>query len=193
MLVSRVKGHTTSTDDYIERIRSELRAELPGLKLSFQTGGVVSDVINAGMPAPVDVKLSGPNLADLNEAAMKVRDVVTAVPRTLDARIHQGMDYPEIHINVDRVQAAYLGMTEQQILADVVTGLSSNISGDPGYWIDPKTNNAYFVVAQYPEQNLRRFEGFLLTPLIGVRTTGLPIRLTGTPGLGGSPFSVQNN
>ena len=77
------------------------------------------------------------------------------------------MDYPEIHLNVNRLQASLLGLTEQQILSDVVTGLSSNISGDPGYWIDPKTNNAYFVVAQYPEQNLTPFEDFLLTPLVG--------------------------
>jgi multidrug efflux pump subunit AcrB len=192
VLVSLAKGHQVRTDDYISRIRGELRLELPSLKFSFQTGGVVSDVINAGLPAPVDIKVSGPKLADLNDAAAKIRDVVASVPGTLDVRVQQGMDYPEIHLNVDRVMAAYMGLTEQQILADVVTGLSSNISGDPGYWIDPKTNNAYFVVAQYPEQNLKRFEDFLLTPLIGVRTTELPIRIVGTGGLGGSTLSLQN-
>ncbi|TLY18338.1 MAG: efflux RND transporter permease subunit, partial [Nitrospirae bacterium] len=192
VLVSLAKGHQVRTDDYISRMRDELRRELPSLKFSFQTGGVVSDVINAGLPAPVDIKVSGPSLADLNQAAVTIRDVVASVPGTLDARVQQGMDYPEIHLNVDRVLAAYMGLTEQQILADVVTGLSSNISGDPGYWIDPKTNNAYFVVAQYPEQNLKRFEDFLLTPLIGVKTTELPIRIAGTGGLGGSTLSLQN-
>jgi multidrug efflux pump subunit AcrB len=192
VLVSLAKRHQVRTDDYISRIRDGLRTELPSLKFSFQTGGVVSDVINAGLPAPVDIKVSGPSLADLNQAAVKIRDVVASVPGTLDVRVQQGMDYPEIHLNVDRVLAAYMGLTEQQILADVVTGLSSNISGDPGYWIDPKTNNAYFVVAQYPEQNLKRFEDFLLTPLIGVRTTELPIRIAGTGGLGGSTLSLQN-
>ena len=193
LMVSLVKGHTGRTDDYIDRIRSRLVTELPSLKFSFQTGGVVSDVINAGLPAPVDIKVNGPNLADLDEAAVKIREAVALVPMTVDARIQQGMDYPEIHLNVDRVRAAYLGLTEQQILADVVTGLSSNISGDPGYWIDPKTNNAYFVVAQYPEQNLRRFEDFLLTPLVGGRTTTeLPIRIVGTGGLGGSTLALQN-
>jgi multidrug efflux pump subunit AcrB len=191
-LVSLVKGHAVGTDDYIDRIRAALRAEFPSLKFSFQTGGVVSDVINAGLPAPVDIKVSGPNLADINEAASKIRDGTAAVPGTLDVRVRQGMDYPEIHLNVNRVQAAYLGMTEQQILADVVTGLSSNISADPGYWIDPKTNNAYFVVAQYPEQDLRRFEDFLLTPLRVGRTTELPMRIVGTGGLGGSTLTLQN-
>jgi multidrug efflux pump subunit AcrB len=90
------------------------------------------------------------------------------------------------------VKAGLLGLTEQQILADVVAGLSSNISGDPGYWIDPKTNNAYFVVAQYPEQNLTRFEDFMLTPLVGGRITDLPITVVGSGRLGGSTFSLQN-
>ena len=192
LMVSLVKGHAIPTDEYIDRIRGGLMTELPGLKFSFQTGGVVSDVINAGLPAPVDIKVSGPNLSDLDEAAQKIRDVVALVPKTVDVRVQQGMDYPEIHLKINRVRAAYLGLTEQQILADVVTGLSSNISGDPGYWIDPKTNNAYFVVAQYPEQNLRRFEDFLLTPLIGSRTTELPIRIVGRGGLGGSTLTLQN-
>src|SRR6266568_220239 len=192
LMVSLVKGHTLPTDDYIERIRGRLSTEFRGLKFSFQTGGVVSDVINAGLPAPVDIKVNGTNLADMDEAAQKIRDVVALVPKTVDVRVQQGMDYPEIHLKVNRVHAAYLGLTEQQILADVVTGLSSNISGDPGYWIDPKTNNAYFVVAQYPEQNLRRFEDFLLTPLIGSRTTELPMRIVGRGGLGGSTLTLQN-
>src|SRR5438552_7508228 len=192
LMVSLVKGHTLPTDDYIERIRGRLSTEFRGLRFSFQTGGVVSDVINAGLPAPVDIKVSGTNLADMDEAAQKIRDVVALVPITVDVRVQQGMDYPEIHLKINRVHAAYLGLTEQQILADVVTGLSSNISGDPGYWIDPKTNNAYFVVAQYPEQNLRRFEDFLLTPLIGSRTTELPMRIVGRGGLGGSTLTLQN-
>jgi multidrug efflux pump subunit AcrB len=192
LMVSLAKGHEVRTDDYIDRIRGRLITELPGLKFSFQTGGVVSDVINAGLPAPVDIKVSGPRLADLNEAAQKIRDAVALVLKTVDVRVQQGMEYPEIHLKVDRVHPAYVGMTEQQIFADVVTGLSSNISGDPGYWIDPNTNNAYFVVAQYPEQDLRRFEDFLLTPLIGGRTTELPIRILGRGGLGGSTLTLQN-
>src|SRR6266540_2933775 len=192
VLVSLVKRHRGRTDAYIDRIRADLKRELPGLKFSFQTGGIVSDVINAGLPSPVDIKVSGEKLVDLNDAANKIRDVVAAVPGTRDVRVRQGMDYPEIHLNVDHVRAGLLGLTAQQILADVVTALSSNISGDPGYWIDPKTNNAYFVVAQYPEQNLKRFEDFLLTPLVGGRITDLPVTVVGSGRLGGSTFSLQN-
>jgi multidrug efflux pump subunit AcrB len=77
------------------------------------------------------------------------------------------MDYPEIHLAVDRARSAYLGLNEKHIVTDLITGLSSNIQFNPGYWIDPRTNNAYFVVAQYPEQTLIHFEDFLNTPLVG--------------------------
>jgi len=106
LMVSLVKGHTLPTDDYIERIRGRLSTEFRGLKFSFQTGGVVSDVINAGLPALVDSKVSGTNLADMDGAAQKIRDVVALVPETVDVLAQQGMHYPEIHLKINRVQAA---------------------------------------------------------------------------------------
>jgi len=79
----------------------------------------------------------------------------------------QGMEYPELLMSVDRSRASYFGLTEQQIVREVVTGLSSNVQLNPGYWIDPKSNNAYFVVTQYAEQSLTHFDNFLNTPLVG--------------------------
>src|SRR5438093_12890891 len=104
VLVSLVKGHAGRTDEYIDRIRADLRRDVSGLKFSFQTGGVVSDVINAGLPAPVDIKISGRKLPDLNDAATKIRAVGPSVPGTLDVRVRRGMVYPESHLTVDHVR-----------------------------------------------------------------------------------------
>jgi multidrug efflux pump subunit AcrB len=142
---------------------------MPGLKFSFQTGGIVSDVINFGLPASIDVKVSGPKLTDLAETASRIKNVVAQIPGTADVQVRQGMDYPEIHLEVDRSKAAYVGLNEQQIVMDLITGLSSNVQLNPGYWIDSKSSNAYFVVAQYPEQTLVQFEDFLNMPLVGAR------------------------
>lgn len=169
ILVSLTRDHTLRTPDIIARLRERLRRELPGLKFSFQSGGIVSDVINFGLPAPIDIKVSGLQLADVADTANRIRDLAAAVPGTADVRIHQGMDYPEIHLEIDRAKASYAGLTEQQIVKDLITGLSSNVTLDPGYWIDPKTNNAYFVVTQFPEQILVKFEDFLNLPLIGAQ------------------------
>ena len=167
VLVSLKRDHEVRTDDIIMKLRQTLRRELPGLKFSFQTGGIVSDVINFGLPAPIDIKVSGPKMADLADTASKVRDLVAEVPGTADVQVRQGMDYPEIHLDINRDKASYVGLNEYQIVTDLVTGLSSNVTLNPGYWIDPRTNNAYFVVTQFPEQILVDFEDFLNMPLVG--------------------------
>ncbi|HEU4686477.1 MAG TPA: efflux RND transporter permease subunit, partial [Nitrospira sp.] len=168
VLVSLKRDHETRTDDIIVKLRQALYRELPGLKFSFQTGGIVSDVINFGLPAPIDIKVSGPKLSDLAATASQVREVVANIPGTVDVQVRQGMDYPEIHLDVNRAKASYVGLNEHQIVTDLVTGLSSNVTLNPGYWIDPRTNNAYFVVTQFPEQILVDFEDFLNMPLVGI-------------------------
>ncbi|MGH7166021.1 MAG: efflux RND transporter permease subunit, partial [Nitrospiraceae bacterium] len=154
LLVSLTREHRLRTDELIARLRARLAQEFPGLKFSFQTGGIVSDVLNFGLPAPIDIKVSGPKVEEVAEAATRIRDVAARIPGTADVQVRQGMDYPELHLEVNRGKSAYLGLNAQRVVVDLITGLSSNISLNPGYWIDPKSNNAYFVVAQYPEQTL---------------------------------------
>jgi multidrug efflux pump subunit AcrB len=169
MLVNLAHGHQFSTPEIVERLRTRLAHELPSVKFSFQTGGIISDVINFGLPAPIDIKISGPKLPEVAEAAALAKAAVTQVAGTADVQIRQGMDYPELHLDIDRAKASYLGLNERQVVIDLATGLSSNLQFNPGYWIDPRSNNAYFVVAQYAEQTLVQFDDFLNTPLVGSR------------------------
>ncbi|HET7058794.1 MAG TPA: efflux RND transporter permease subunit, partial [Nitrospiraceae bacterium] len=174
LLVSLTRDHTAHTDDIIRALRPALARDFGGLKFYFQTGGIVSDVINAGLSAPIDIKVSGPKLTDLVEPANQIRDRVAKIPGTADVQVRQGMDYPEIHLDINRTKAAYVGLNEHQIVTDLITGLSSNVTLNPGYWIDPRTNNAYFVVTQFPEQLLIAFEDFLNMPLVGKRIEHQP-------------------
>lgn len=175
LMVSLTRKHSEPTEALIKRLRVRLTREFPGLRFSFQTGGIISDVLNAGLPAPIDLKVIGRTMEDLKQAALLIREAVTKVPGTTDVLVRQGTEYPELYLAVDRNRASYFGLTEQQVVRDLVTGLSSNVQLNPGYWIDPKTNNAYFIVTQYPEQTLVRFEDFLNTPLVGTPT---PLRDT---------------
>jgi len=191
LLVSLTRGHRLRTDAIIARLRARLAREFPGLKFSFQTGGIVSDVLNFGLPAPIDIKVSGPKLSEVAETATRIRDVVAQTPGTADVQVRQGMEYPELHLEVNRAKAAYLGLNEQRVVMDLITGLSSNIALNPGYWIDPKSNNAYFVVAQYPEQTLIRFEDFLNTPLVGARVEQPSVSSAVSPSGRGSALALQ--
>lgn len=181
MMVNLTRHHRVSTWEYIRRIREDMLREYPGIKFAFQTGGIVTDVLNFGIPSPIDIKVSGPKLTLLQKPVEAIRDIVASVEGTADVRVHQGMDSPALLLNVDRTKAAYLGMTQQEIMANVTTSLTSNLSTTPGYWIDPKSNNAYFVVAMYPEQELMKLEDFLEMPLVGAKLTD-----PGTAGIGGA-------
>ena len=192
VLVNLVTGHKGRSDDYIEALRQRLRRDLPGIDIAFQTGGIVSDVLNFGLRAPVDIQVRGPRIDVIRPVAETIRDRVAHIPNTTDVRIKQGKNYPELHLNVDRTKAAYYGITQDRVIVDVITGLSSNIALSPNYWLDPKTANGYFLLAQYPEQSLTKMEDLLNIPIVGARVPLLPSASVAIPGSVGSTVALEN-
>ncbi len=192
ILVNLVTGHRGHTDDYIADLRTKIRQALPGVEVSFQTGGIISDVLNFGLRAPIDIQVKGPRLDLIRPVAEEIREKVAQVADTTDVRIKQGKSYPELHVNVDRTKAAYYGITQDRVIVDVITGISSNIALSPNYWLDPKTANGYFLLAQYPEQSLTRTEDLLNIPIIGARTPLNPTASLGSAGTSGATVALQN-
>jgi len=192
VLVNLVTGHEGHTDDYITALRSRLRKDLPGVEVAFQTGGIISDVLNFGLRAPIDIQVQGPSLDLIRPVAEAIQQRVAQVPNTADVRIKQGKSYPELHIDVDRTKAAYFGITQDRVIVDVITGISSNIALSPNYWLDPKTANGYYLLAQYPEQSLTSTEDLLNIPIIGARTPLAPTASLTTTGTSGSILALQN-
>lgn len=192
VLVNLVTGHEGRTEDYISTLRSKLRRSLPGVEVSFQTGGIISDVLNFGLRAPIDIQVKGPRLDLIRPVAEEIREKVAQVDDTTDVRIKQGKSYPELHVNVDRMKAAYFGLTQDRVIVDVITGISSNLALSPNFWLDPKTANGYFLLAQYPEQSLTKTEDLLNIPIIGARTPLNPTSALTTAGTSGSTIALQN-
>ncbi|MEP6888280.1 MAG: efflux RND transporter permease subunit [Nitrospirales bacterium] len=192
VLVNLVTGHQGLSDDYITELRQRLRRDLPGIDIAFQTGGIVSDVLNFGLRAPVDIQVKGPRIDIIRPVAEAIRDRVAQIPNTTDVRIKQGKNYPELHLNVDRTKAAYYGITQDRVMVDVITGISSNIALSPNYWLDPKTANGYFLLAQYPEQSLTTTEDLLNIPIVGARVPLLPAASVAIPGSVGSTLALEN-
>ncbi|WP_447983568.1 efflux RND transporter permease subunit [Nitrospira sp. Nam74] len=192
VLVNLVTGHKGHSDDYIMELRQRLRRDLPGIDIAFQTGGIVSDVLNFGLRAPVDIQVRGPRIDVIRPVAEAIRDRVAQIPNTTDVRIKQGKNYPELHLNVDRTKAAYYGITQDRVIVDVITGLSSNIALSPNYWLDPKTANGYFLLAQYPEQSLITTEDLLNIPLVGAGVPLPPAASVAIPGSSGSTLALAN-
>lgn len=152
------ENHKKTSQEYAELIRKKLKESFPGVEFTFDTGGIVTAALNFGLPSPINIQVEGNDLDIAYGVAQKIKNVVESVSGTEDVRIQQRLDYPQIEINVDRVKAAYLGLTQEDIVKNVVTTLNSSINFDPAFWIDPNNGNHYFLGAQYREENITSME-----------------------------------
>jgi multidrug efflux pump subunit AcrB len=159
------EDHKVSSFVYMSEVRARIAAQLPQLRTYFQSGGLVDAVLNQGMPAPIDVQVSG---SDLNADARIAQDLasrIKAVPGVSDVYIPQDMDYPTLQVNVNRERASELGLSPKEVIDNVITSLTSNAMIAPSYWVDPKTGNNYFVTVQYPENQVKSVEDLKAMPL----------------------------
>ena len=167
VLVSLNQEHKASTFTYMDSVRRKLESDLPELSTYFQTGGLVDSVVNLGMPAPIDIQVSGND----QQAAYRVASEIAAKARQLrdvsDVLIPQDLDYPGIELNVRREMAARLGLTATDVVNNVVTALTSNGMIAPSYWVDPNSGNNYFLTVQYSNHQLdsMTMEDFKQIPL----------------------------
>jgi multidrug efflux pump subunit AcrB len=132
-------------------LRDLLPEKFPNVSFSYDTGGLLSAALNNGLPSPIDIQVIGNSLEVAHGVAQQVEKAVRQVPGTVDVRTQQKLDYPSFNVNVDRVKAAYLGLKQEDVVKNIVTALNSSVSFLPGFWIDEKNGNHYFLGAQYPE------------------------------------------
>jgi multidrug efflux pump subunit AcrB len=149
------EDHHTSAQDYANRLRQLLPQKFPGVSFAFDTGGLLSAALNYGLPSPIDVQVIGNSLEVGQSIAREVEARIRQVRGTADVRIQQKLDYPVFNIDVDRVKAAYVGLTQQDVVQNIVTALNSSVNFLPGFWIDERNGNHYFLGAQYPEDLIR--------------------------------------
>lgn len=154
VLVQLTEARRESAQAYAARLRSVLAREFPDVEFAFETGGLVSAALNFGRPAPIDVQVEGNDLDVARGVAEDIRRLISRVPGTVDVRVHQRLDYPQIGIELDRAKITLLGLTVEETVKNIVTSLNSSVNFDPAFWIDPRNGNHYFVGAQYREEHI---------------------------------------
>jgi hydrophobic/amphiphilic exporter-1 (mainly G- bacteria), HAE1 family len=169
--VSLKPGHHLGSYEYMRRVRVKLRQQLPQLNTYFQSGGLVDAVINLGLPAPIDVQVSGNNLDKVYGVAAQIAQPVRALKAVNDVLIPQDIDYPALQLDVDREKASQLGLSQKEIIDNVITALTSNGMIAPNYWIDPRNGNPYMLTVQYPENQVKTINDLKQIPLRGVKST----------------------
>jgi hydrophobic/amphiphilic exporter-1 (mainly G- bacteria), HAE1 family len=159
------EDHHVSSFVYMREVREQMAKQLPQLRTYFQSGGLVDAVLNQGMPAPIDVQVSGMDLKTGDAIAQNLARQIQKLPGVSDVYIPQDMDYPGLKLNVNRERASELGLSPQEIVDNVITALTSDVMIAPSYWVDPKTGNNYFVSVQYPENQVKSIEDLKAMPL----------------------------
>jgi multidrug efflux pump subunit AcrB len=144
-------GHKVTSLDYMERVRSALTNTFPDVRAFFQSGSMVDAILNSGMPAPIDVQVNTRDLTTTYSAAQDLARRIRQLPGVGQIYIPQDMNYPAIRMDVDRIHAAELGLSQKDIVDNVITALNSNIMIAPNYWADYQTGNDYFLTVQYAE------------------------------------------
>jgi HAE1 family hydrophobic/amphiphilic exporter-1 len=169
--VSLKEGHKVGSYEYMRRVREQLSQKLPQLSTYFQSGGLVDAVINLGLPAPVDVQVSGNDLGKVYAVAKQLSGPIRELKGVSDVLIPQDIDYPALELDIDREKAGLLGLSQKEIVDNVITALTSNGMIAPNYWIDPKSGNPYLLTVQYPENAVKTITDLKQIPLRGGKNT----------------------
>jgi hydrophobic/amphiphilic exporter-1 (mainly G- bacteria), HAE1 family len=167
--VALKENHRIGSYDYMARMRQVLQQETPNLSVFFQSGGMADAVLNQGLPAPIDVQLSGSNIDAVYQAATSMAREIRKIPGTSDVFIPQDLDYPSLRLDIDRARAAELGLDQREVVDNVITALTSNQMIAPSYWVDPKNGNDYMLTVQYPENQIHNLTDLRAIPLHAAR------------------------
>jgi multidrug efflux pump subunit AcrB len=159
------EGHKTGSYDYMERLRERLRSEMPQLTGYFQSGGMADAVLNLGLPAPIDVQVSGSDLNASYRTALDIANRAREIAGVSDVFIPQDLDYPALKVEIDRTSSGKLGLTQREIVQNVITALTSNQMIAPSYWVDQRSGNDYMLTVQYPEDQIRTLDDLTAIPL----------------------------
>jgi hydrophobic/amphiphilic exporter-1 (mainly G- bacteria), HAE1 family len=165
--VSLKEGHKIGSYEYMRQARERLREDLPQLNTYFQSGGLVDSVLNMGMPAPIDVQVSGSNLRKSYAIASQLASQVRGLPKVSDVLVPQDIDYPALQLDIDREKASLVGLSQKEVVDNVITALTSNGMIAPNYWVDPKSGNPYMLTVQYPEDAVKTIQDLKQIPVRG--------------------------
>jgi multidrug efflux pump subunit AcrB len=165
ILINLSEGHGP-TAEYMRKLRTVLREKFPSATFYFQPADIITQILNFGLPAPIDVQVVGNDADNNRRVALDLLTRVKGVRGAVDVHLHQIVDSPSFFVNVDRVRASQIGLTEQQIANDLNTSLSSSFQVSPNFWADPKTGVPYQVAVQTPEYRLSNMSDLENTPLM---------------------------
>ena len=151
LLITMREGHEAQSAEFVRELREKLPQDYPGFTFSFPPADIVSQILNFGLPAPIDVQIFGPNLGANQGYATMLLKRVALVTGVAYVRIQQAFNYPTLHVDVDRTMASYVGVSQKDVAQNLQDVLAGSIQTAPTFSVNPKTGVSYPIAAQTPQ------------------------------------------
>jgi len=171
ILISLTSERKKSTAQYQELLRSHLREKFPHLSFFFQPADMVNQILNLGLPTPINVKVSGYDKDNNLKVARELIEEISHVPGAVDTHLHQIVDLPELYLDVDRTKLAVANLRQTDVTSDVLLNFSDSTTLTPNFWLDRKSGIPYVIAVQNPKYRINSMDDFLRTPVASPVTT----------------------
>lgn len=162
------------TDNYIHELRLQLAKQFPGVSFAFLPADMVSQILNFGLPAPIDVQIVGNDLEGNRQYADALLAKMRSVSGTADLRIQQPFDEPYLNMSVERTKAEELGFSAHDIAQNLLVSLSGSFQTSPTFWVDPKNRVSYQIATQTPQYRERNLQDLANIPITGTNANAAP-------------------
>jgi len=171
ILISLNEGHRP-TDEYVKQLRGSLRDEFPGVTFAFLPADIVSQILNFGMPAPIDVQVVGFNRQANQKYAAEIMSRIKEIPGLADLRIQQAFNQPELHVDVNRTRAREIGVSQRDVATNLLVSLSGSLQTAPNFWVNPGNNVSYPLVVQVPQNRMSSLNDLQNIPVASLHWAG---------------------
>ena len=178
--------------EYEVLLRKRLNQRFPGMVFFFEPANITNQILNFGLPAPIDLQVTGRDTVNNYKIAQRLKDRIARIPGAADVHIHQVFKQPQLNVNVDRVKAAQLGLTQRDVTSSMLISLSGNNQVAPSFWLNPANGVSYGVGVQTSQYRIDSLDKLLRTPITAasnVVNTTTPDSLAGVSGAGNASLS----
>lgn len=194
ILFSLNQEHHHPTAEYVKQLRDELPRQFPGVEFFFQPADIVSQILNFGLPSPIDIQIVGKTQAQNYQLAQNLANELRHVPGAADVHVQQLMNSPALNLNVDRTLAQQVGLQQRDVAQNLLVSLSGSFQTQPTFWLNPENGVSYSVSVQSPEYRVDSLQALMNTPIAapGATPQVLGNLATVTPGVTPAVISHYN-
>ncbi|MFZ1136172.1 MAG: efflux RND transporter permease subunit [Candidatus Korobacteraceae bacterium] len=171
ILVGLNAEHHHPTADYIRTLRADLPRRFPGVEFFFQPADIVTQILNFGLPAPIDIQITGADMQKNYVIGQQIANRVRQIPGTADVHVQQMLTLPTLDLQIDRTKVTQVGMNARDVAQNVLVSLSGSFQTAPNFWLNPKNGVTYSVAVQSPQYHVTSLQDLM----------GMPINDPGTP------------